>query len=79
MVDRVGGAVVWLYLWHLEPRRNQFIQDALRERLGSVKIVVIRGLSIFHLKSDKLMINLFELAFVVVKLSLLENSRGRTP
>ena len=79
MVDRIGGAVVWLHMWHLESRENWFIQDALRERLDSEEVVVVEGLLTFYLKSDKLTVNLFELAFIVVKPSLLENSRGRTP
>ena len=71
MINWVSGAVVWLYLRYLESRWNWLIQDALRERLGSVKVIVVGGLPTFHLKSSKLAIDLLELVLVVIEPPLL--------
>ena len=79
MVDRVGGAIVCLHLWYLEPRQYRFVQDTLRERLDSMEVVVVEGLPTFHLKSGKSAVDLLELVFIVVKPPLLKNSRGRIP
>ena len=47
--------------------------------MGSVEIIVIGELLTFHLKSGKLAIDLFELALIVIELSLLEKSKIRIP
>ena len=32
MVEWVGGAIIWLHLWHLESTKNWFIEDPSRKR-----------------------------------------------
>ena len=77
MVDWIDGAIIWLHLQYLESRRNRFIQDVLRERLGSMKVIIVGGLPTFHLKSDKLAVDLLEFALVVIEPSLPGQSRDR--
>ena len=79
IINWIGGAVIWLHLRHLELRQDWLVQDTLRERLDSVEVVVIEGLSTFYLKSDKLVVNLLELALVVVEPPLLKKSKDRIP
>ena len=79
MVDRISGAVIWLHLQYFELRWDRLVQDVSRERLDSVKVIVVGGLPIFHLKLGESAIDFLKLVFVVVKPSLLENSEGRTP
>ena len=76
VVDRIGGAVVWLHLWHLELRWNRLVQDVLGKRLCGMKVVVIERLLTFHLKLSKSAIDFLKLAFVVVESPLLGNSEG---
>ena len=76
MVNRVGGAIVWLHLWHLELRWNRLIQDVLGKKLCGVKVVVVGRLPTFHLKLSKLAIDFLKLAFIVIESPLLKNSES---
>ena len=44
-----------------------------------MEVVVVEKFSTFHLKSDKLAVDLLELTLVVVELSLLKNSEVESP
>ena len=77
MINWVSGAVIWLHLQHLKLRRNRLIQDTLRERMGSMEVIIVERLPTFHLKSDELVADLFELTLIVVEPPLLEKSKDR--
>ena len=50
---------------HLEPTRDQFVEDKSGERLGDPKVDVVRRLLTIHLELDKPTVDFFEPTFVV--------------
>ena len=76
MVNWVGGAVVRLHVWHLEPIGDRFIEDKSGERLGGLKVNIVRGLLSVHLQLDEPTVDFFEPAFVVVGPSVLRDPGG---
>ena len=77
MVNWVGGAVVRLHMRHLEPTRNRLVEDESGERLGGLKVDVVRRLLSIHLELGKPTVDFFEPTFVVVDPSVLGDPKGR--
>ena len=71
MINWIGGAIIWLHLWHLESKWDRLIQDTSKERLSNVEAKVIGGSLAIHLELGKLMVDLFKFALVVVESLLL--------
>ena len=77
MVDWVGRAIVRLHMGHLEPTKNRLVEDESGERLGGLKVDIVRRLLSVHLELGKPTVDFFEPTFVIVDLSVLGDPRGR--
>lgn len=61
----IGGAVIWIQLWHLESTQDRLLHNAMEERGVSNKLSQV--LTLF-LKVSKLVIDLVELVVILIEI-----------